>query len=300
MRDRGRRRLLSLLGTAPLAPWLSPVPRGRQRNGLWSTAIALSGFAACARVNRRSYATAEIFEFAARAGFDGVELSPSGATGPYPRAVEEDRVHKLEGQLEPYGLHPFALRLPAGDLFAPEATRRSYWQEEAEERVALAARLGAGFVEIAPVGALRGGSVEEALLYAAGGLRSTAEAAARRRVMVALNLEPGSVFGTAEQLATLLGEIRHPLVRPVYDPAAFERLAPGRHASLLAQLGPARLAYARLPAATRDRIDLGWSLRALRVGGFRGWIVVDPAAAADPYDACARIRAVADVAARNS
>src|SRR5207244_4353168 len=160
----------------------------------WSTAVALSGFAACARSNRRSYPIGEILDFAARAGFDGLELSPTGASGPYPRAVEEDRVHNLERQLETYSLHPFALRLPGADLFAPDANRRVQWQDEAEERVALAARLGASFVEVAPVGALRGSTVEEALFHAASSLRATADVAARRRVTVALNLEPGSVF----------------------------------------------------------------------------------------------------------
>ncbi len=290
MANSSRRQVLNLLATTPVAPWLAP-GRDRARNGRWSTAIALGGFAAASPRAGRSYALGEVLEFAASLGFDGVELASVGPGGVH-RAGDEDRIADLRRLTDAVRLDCFSLRVTGTDAFAPDATRRLQWGENLEAGADLARKLGATFIEVSPAGGLDGQSAEEGVFHLASSLRRAAEIGAKRGLLVAVTLDRTSAFTSLDQLERVLRTATHPLLRPVFDPASFAG-APGPPEKLLARLGALRVGYARL----REGSTAG-CLRALREGRYHGWIVVDPTGAPDPYEACARAKGLLDFAAR--
>ena len=56
---------------------------------------------------------------------------------------------------------------------------------------------------------------------------------------------------------------------------------------------------AALPYAQVGRVECAKSLRMLKDGGFRGWIMVDEWEVPDPYEACVKCKQIIDAVARS-
>jgi hypothetical protein len=75
----------------------------------WKTAIGLNGFQSGTRKYQRNYPIWEVLDFAARNGFEGVELVADWPAGSYPAASEKARVQALRRLYDLYGLRIFSI-----------------------------------------------------------------------------------------------------------------------------------------------------------------------------------------------
>lgn len=299
------------LAVAPTAPsWRK---RGA-RNPVWKTAIGLNGFESAIRKYKQSHALPEILAFAARLGFDGVELVAKWPE-PYPAATDRKRIEALRSLYDGFGLRIFSIQLSASGAFDPTATVRQQWLEEIADRVALARALGCAHVGLWPGGGLRGQPFEEALFHLIESLRRVGDLAARHGLLAAFEIEPPFVFNTEEHLTRILRGIDHPAVKTIYDPSHFDLMSgsTGRPHEMLARVGVGNIGYVHLTdtdGTLRDggtskhlpagdgHVDVPASLAMLREGGYRGWIMVDEYEVEDPYDACVKAKRAMDLAAR--
>jgi sugar phosphate isomerase/epimerase len=97
--------------------------------------------------------------------------------------------------------------------------------------------------------------------------------------------------------------VDHPNLKVIYDPSHFDLMngSTGRPHELLARVGVSNIGYLHLTdtdGTLRDggtskhlacgdgQANIPTSLRILREGQFRGWIMIDAWEIPDPYDAC--------------
>jgi sugar phosphate isomerase/epimerase len=310
-----RRRALSLLAGTPVAPWLAP-PGQASKNRLWKTAIGLNGFESAARAGQGPYPIWEVLDFAARLGFDGVELVAGWPMGPYPSAKQPDRVRALRRLYDGFGLQIFSLQVNASGAFAPDAGRRSNWLEEVEDRIALARALGCAHIGLWPSGSLNGQPLESATRFLIDHLHRTAELAAKAGIVAAFEIEPPFVFNTEKQLVEILRGVNHPNMKTIYDPSHFDLMtgSHGKPHEMLRRVGVKNIGYVHLTdtdgtlnerGGTSKHLPVGdghanipASLKLLREHGYTGWVMVDTYRTPDPYDACVKAKRAMDQAAR--
>lgn len=273
---------------------------GRPR---WKTAVGLNGFQSGAHKYKKNYPIWEILDFADREGFDGIELVGDWPQGPYPEAAEAERIRALRRMYEAYGLQVFSIQLGADGAFAPDAATRKEWVGRFRDRVGMARQLGCACIGLWPGGGLRGQTVDEALSRLASSFREAAAIAGDAGILTAFEIEPPFVFNTEDHLRRILGETAHRNFKVIYDPSHFDLMngSTGRPHELLARIGVENVGYLHLTDTDGTLRDGGTSkhlacgegharipesLKVLRDGGFRGWIMIDAWEVPDPYAAC--------------
>jgi sugar phosphate isomerase/epimerase len=308
-----RRGALQTLGLAAL---LNPVRVGVQAAPVgprWRTAVGLNGFQSGAHKYKKTYPIWEVLDFAARHQFDGIELVGDWPAGGYPAADEADRIRALRRLYDVFGLRIFSLQLGADGAFDPDESQRRAWLEGFRDRARLARALGCDCVGLWPGGGLRGQTVDEALARLARSFGEAGRMAADHQLIAAFEIEPPFVFNTAEHLLRIHAEANHPSLKIIYDPSHFDLMngSTGRPHELLSRVGVASIGYVQLTdtdGTLRDggtskhlacgdgHANIPESLRILRDGGFRGWIMIDSWEIPDPYDACRKGKQAIDQA----
>lgn len=281
----------------------------------WRTAIGLNGFESSARKYQQSFPLWEVLNFAAGEGFDGVELVQGWPMGPYPRGTEMARITALRRQYAGFGLQIFSLQLGADGAFDPDPAVRGRWLAEFRDRARLAKLLGCHCVGLWPGGGLRGQTVDQALDLLAKSFHEAGKVAGDLGLIAAFEIEPPFVFNTAEHLVRIHRQADHPALKVIYDPSHYDLMngSTGRPHELLLEVGVANIGYLHLTdtdGTLRDggtskhlpcgdgHANIPESLRLLREGGFRGWIMVDAWEIPDPYDACRKAKRMLDASAR--
>lgn len=269
----------------------------------WKTAIGLNGFQSGAHKYRKNYPIWEVLDFAARTGFDGVELVGDWPQGGYPEAGETDRIRALRRLYDQFGLRIFSLQLGADGAFAPQESARAEWVAMVRGRLALAKQLGCACMGFWPGGGLRGQTMNEAFRHLGESFREVARVAADLGILTAFEIEPPFIFNREEHVHRILEETRHPNFKAIYDPSHYDLMngSTGRPHEMLARVGVDNIGYLHLTdtdGTLRDggtskhlapgdgHAHLEESLRWLRQNGFRGWMMIDAWEVPDPYDAC--------------
>jgi sugar phosphate isomerase/epimerase len=310
-----RRAALKLLGGA-LALQTANVTISAAEKPVWKTAVGLNGFQSGTRKYKKNYPIWEVLDFASRRGFDGVELVADWPSGGYPAATDNERVRALRRLYDLYGLRIFSIQLGADGAFDPDGAARQRWLDQFRDRAQLARELGCDCVGLWPGGGLRGRSVDEAIERLAKSFHEAGKIAGDLSLLACFEIEPVFVFNKEAHYLRILHGADHPALKGIYDPSHFDQMngATGKPEELLARVGPKNIGYVQFcdtDSTLRDggtskhlgcgdgRIDCAKSLRMLKDGGFRGWIMVDEWEVPDPYDACIKCMQVIDAVGRS-
>lgn len=299
-----RRTILKTLSLAAAAlPLVTAKGRAPVESPKWRTAVGLNGFQSGSRKYRKNYPIWEVLHFAARHGFEGVELVADWPQGGYPAASETDRVQALRRLYDSYGLRIFSIQLGATGAFDPDGDSRKAWVAEFRDRIRLAQQLGCDCVGMWPGGGLRGQTTSQAIELLIQSFREAAKIAADAGILACFEIEPVFVFNTAEHYLQILHGADHPNLKGIYDPSHFDQMngRTGKPEELLARVGAENIGYLQFcdsDGTLRDggtsthlacgdgKTDCAKALKMLKQGGFRGWIMVDTWEVPDPYDAC--------------
>lgn len=303
--------LKSLAFAAATAPLLAVGAGAQPSAQKWKIALGLNGFQSGSGKYRKNYPIWEILDFAARNGFEGIELVADWPQGGYPPAAEKSRVQALRRLYDAYGLRIFSIQLGAGGAFDPNADARKAWLNEFRERIQLAQQLGCECVGMWPGGGLRGQTIDQALDRLTASFREAARIAGDAAILACFEIEPVFVFNTAEHYLRILNETKHPNLKGIYDPSHFDQMN-GRTCKpeeLLARVGVENIGYLQFcdtDGTVRDggtsthlacgdgKTDCAKALRMFKQGGFRGWIMIDEWEVPDPYDAGLKCKRVID------
>jgi len=301
-----------LAATAPLVTLRTSAQTKEQK---WKIAIGLNGFQSGSHKYRKNYPIWEVLDFAARHGFEGVELVADWPQGGYPAATEKERVLALRRLYDLYGLRIFSIQLGAGGAFDPDTSKRASWLAEFRDRIQLARQLGCDCVGLWPGGGLRGQTIDQAIGRLADSFREAGKIAGGLGMLACFEIEPVFVFNTADHYLRILKGANHPNLKGIYDPSHFDQMngQTGKPEELLARVGVQNIGYLHFcdtDSTLRDggtsthlgcgdgKTDCAKALRMFKDGGFRGWIMVDEWEVPDPYDTCIKCKRVIDDAWR--
>lgn len=271
----------------------------------WKTAVGLNGFQSGSRKYKKNYPIWEVAEFATMLGFDGVELVWDWPSGPYPAASETKRIDALKRFYANYRLQIFSIQLGADGAFAADPEVRRQWLLTFQDRIRLAKQLGAVCVGLWPYGSLGGQSVAQGIERLGQTFREAAKYAESQGIITAFEIEPPFAFNQEVHMREILAAADHPNLRVIYDPSHFDLMngAAGKPHEMLSRIGVPHVGYVQLSdgdGTLRDggtskhlgcgdgHIDIAASLKLLRDGGFRGWVMMDEWEVPDPYDACVK------------
>ncbi|MDG3006051.1 sugar phosphate isomerase/epimerase family protein [Paludisphaera mucosa] len=315
MGDRlSRRTLLGGAAAGALTFCLCGSATAREKAG-WKVAIGLNGFQSGSRKYQKNYPIWEVLDFASREKFDGVELVADWPSGEYPASNEAARVRALRRLYDQYGLSIFSIQLGAPGAFDASAEVRRAWLDQFRDRARLARALGCSCVGLWPYGDLKGQSVDQGLAHLAASFREAGAIAADHGLLACFELEPPFPFNTEDHFQRILHGANHPALKGIYDPSHFDLIsgATGRPEAMLERVGPANIGYLQFcdgDSTLRDggtskhlgcgdgHYDSARSLKILKDGGFRGWIMIDAWEVPDPYDASLKGKRAADRAWR--
>ncbi|HXJ55226.1 MAG TPA: sugar phosphate isomerase/epimerase family protein [Verrucomicrobiae bacterium] len=285
------------------------------KNLLWKTAVGLNGFESSSRKYKKSFALWDILDRVSELGYDGIELVSDWPMGGYPRSTETDRIRALRRQYEGFGLQIFSIQLGVEQAFAPETATRRQWVEQFRDYARFARLVGCTCIGMWPGGGLRGQTLDLAIEHLAESFREAGKIAGDLGLTAAFEIEPPFVFNREEHLQRILAGANHPSLKVIYDPSHFDLMnkSNGRPHEMLQRIGVKNIGYVQLTdtdgtlrdGGTSKHLAVGdghanikESLRILRDGGFRGWIMVDAWEIPDPYDAAAKAKKAMDEAAR--
>lgn len=308
-----RRTVLQLLAGSLAAPALALPAPAQTPAAKWKTAIGLNGFQSGSRKYTKNYPIWEVLDFASRHGFDGVELVGDWPSGGYPAAGEQDRVRALRRLYDAFGLRIFSIQLGADGAFDPSAATRQAWLNQFRDRAQLAKQLGCDCLGMWPGGGLRGQTIDQAIERLAATFREAGQIAGDLGLLACFEIEPVFVFNTEDHFLRILRGADHPALKGIYDPSHFDQMngAMGKPEELLLRVGVKNIGYVHFcdtDSTLRDggtskhlgcgdgRIDCAKSLKILKDGGFRGWLMVDEWEVPDPYDACLKCKRAFDAA----
>ena len=306
-----RESLQTLLIAAAAA--VVPVGAGEPSGPRWKTAVGLNGFQSGTHKYKKNYPIWEILDFAARQGFDGIELVGDWPMGGYPASTETQRIQALRRMYDGFGLKVFSIQLGADGAFDPDDGGRKRWLDQFRDHAQLAQRLGCSCVGLWPGGGLRGQTIDQAIDRLAGSFREAGKIAGDLGLIAAFEIEPPFVFNTEDHYQRILKQADHPALKGIYDPSHFDLMLGGKGhpEEMLERVGVKNIGYLHLTdtdGTLRDggtskhlacgdgHVDIAKSLRILRDGGFRGWIMIDPWEIPDPYDACTKGKRAIDAA----
>jgi sugar phosphate isomerase/epimerase len=286
-----------------------PTPRG------WKTAVGLNGFASSAAKYGKTYPIWEVADFAARQGFDGVELVADWPAGGYPPPDDDRRVRAMRRFWDGYGLQIFSIQHAHPGAFDRDPAMRKAWLDAFTGRAELARRLGSECIGLWPVGGLGDQPIDRAIDRCSASFREAARIAGENGLLASFEIEPVFVFNTEDHLRRIHAGAGHPNLGVMYDVSHFDLMSgsTGRPHEMLSRIGVDKVGYVHftdtdgtlrdgatskhLPAGD-GHVDIPASLRTLKEGGFRGWLMVDAWEIPDPYDACVKamraLRAIGD------
>ena len=271
----------------------------------WKTAIGLNGFQSGARKYKKNYPIWEVAQFAEREGFDGVELVSDWPAGGYPEASETERIAALKRLWNAFGIRIFSIQLGADGAFHADADVRRRWLETFGDRIKLARQLGCACVGMWPYGALGSQTLEQAIENLGKSFREAGKIAEEYGILAAFEIEPPFIFNTEQHIQRILEAADHPNLKTIFDPSHFDLMSGsrGKPHEMLERIGVKNIGYVHFTdcdGTLRDggtskhlgagdgHIDIPASLKMLRDGGFRGWIMIDEWEVPDPYDACVK------------
>lgn len=284
---------------------------GAEKGRRIKTAVGLNGFASASKKYEKTFPIWEVLDFAARSGFDGVELTRGWPMGPYPASDQAGRIAALKRLYDGFGLQVFSIQTSGTGAFSPDAAVRRQWVVDFEDQARLAKALGAEAIGIWPGGPLGSQTIDQAIDRLADSFRRAGDVAAELDLMAAFEIEPPFVFNTEEHLASILDRVDHPRLKTIYDPSHFDLMngSTGRPHEMLRRIGVERIGYVHLTdndGTLRDggtskhlacgdgHVDIPASLSTLLDGGFSGWIMIDAWQIPDPYDANTKGKAAID------
>lgn len=300
-----RRSFLNTLAAATAGTVAAPLLAADISRTGWKVAVGLNGFQSGTRKYKKTYPIWEVADFAAREGFDGVELVADWPMGGYPAASETSRVQALKRFWDGFGLRIFSIQLGADGAFHKDADSRRRWLDGFKDRVQLANALGCDCVGLWPYGALGKQTVEEAIEKLGASFREAAKIAEHHGIISAFEIEPPFAFNKEEHFRAILAAANHPNLKGIYDPSHFDLMSgsTGGPHEMLRRVGVKNIGYVHFTdgdGTLRDggtskhlgcgdgHIDIAASLQLLRDGGFRGWIMIDEWETPDPYEACVK------------
>jgi sugar phosphate isomerase/epimerase len=278
---------------------------------LWKTAVGLNGFQSGTRKYKKNYPIWEVLDFSAANGFDGVELVADWPSGPYPEAKEQERIRALRRLYDSYGLKIFSIQLGADGAFDPDGAARERWLAQFRDRAQLAHQLGSDCVGLWPYGPLKNQSIDAAIENLTKSFHEAGKIASDFGLLACFEIEPVFVFNKEDHYLRILHGSNHPSLKGIYDPSHFDQMngATGKPEEMLERVGVSNIGYVQFcdgDSTLRDgatskhlacgdgHFDCAKSLRLLRDGGFRGWIMVDEWEVPDPYDACVKCKRLID------
>jgi len=308
-----RRTALKLLAATLAAPAVTLPAADQPPAEKWKTAIGLNGFQSGSHKYKKNYPIWEVLDFASRHGFQGVELVSDWPSGGYPSATETDRVRALKRLYDSFGLRIFSIQLGADGAFDPNESGRKAWLDQFRDRARLAKALGCNCVGLWPGGGLRGQTIDQAIDRLAQTFHEVGQIAGDLGLLACFELEPVFVFNQADHYLRILHGADHPALKGIYDPSHFDQMdgASGKPEELLVRVGVNYIGYVQFcdtDSTLRDggtskhlgcgdgRVDCAKSLKILKDGGFRGWLMVDEWEVPDPYDACLKCKRAFDQA----
>ncbi len=304
-----RRALLKQVSaTFALSTFTTPAAEGK---AIWKTAVGLNGFQSGSRKYKKNYPIWEILDFASRHGFDGVELVSDWPTGGYPSSKETERIRALRRLYDSYGITIFSIQLSAAGAFDPNEAARLAWLKEFRDRAEFAKQVGCSCVGLWPGGGLRGQTMDQAIAQLAKSFHEAGEIAEDLGLIASFEIEPVFAFNKEDHYHRILHGANHPALKGIYDPSHFDQMngATGKPEEMLVRVGVKNIGYVQFcdtDSTLRDggtskhlgcgdgHLDCAKSLRILKEGGFRGWIMVDEWEVPDPYDACLKCKRVID------
>jgi sugar phosphate isomerase/epimerase len=306
-----RRDVLKTLGAAFLTSLISSASTAQTKRRGWKTAFGLNGFASSSKKYKKNFPIWEVLDFAARMGFDGIELHASWPMGAYPKSDESERTRALKRLYDAYGLQAFSIQTGAGGAFSPDANARKQWLDAFRDQARFARAIGCDCIGMWPGGGLRGQTIQQAIKNLARSFREAAKIANDLDLIPAFEIEPVFIFNTEEHLRQILEYANHPALKTIYDPSHFDLMngSTGRPHEMLQRIGVENIGYIHFTDTDGTRrdggtskhlacgdghIDVKASLETLWKGGFRGWMNIDTWQIPDPYDACSKAKRAID------
>ncbi len=300
-----RRDALKVCVGAAATAAVSPLIAATTAEPIWKTAIGLNGFSSSSRKYDKIYPIWEVLDYAARAGFDGVELMRGWPMGNYPASDQTQRIAALKRLYDSYGLQIFSLQASGRGSFSADAGMRERFLRQAREQIKFAKAIGCDCIGLWPGGPLRGQTMDQAIGHLASSLREFAKMADDVGMICAFEIEPPFAFRSEEHLKQILAEANDPRVKTIYDSSHFDLFngSAGKPHELLQRIGVENIGYVHFTdtdGTIRDRgtskhlgagdghIDVDATFKTLKDGGFRGWVMVDTWQIPDPYDASSK------------
>lgn len=282
----------------PRAAWTGPT------SATWKTAVGLNGFMSSSQDYNRVYPIWEILDFAARQGFQGIELVEGWPMGDYPAGDQSQRIAALKRMYEGFGLQVFSIQLGVAEAFDPSADVRKAWVAGFRDRVRFARQVGCDCIGLWPGGPLRDQTIDQAIERLGESFQEAAKIAGDAGLLASFEIEPPFVFNTEEHILRILDQVNSPHLKTMFDPSHFDLMSgsQGKPHEMLQRIGVQNIGYVHLTDSDgtqlggtsrhlpcgEGHIDIPAALATLKEGGFQGWIMIDAWKIPDAYDACAK------------
>ncbi|THF76118.1 MAG: sugar phosphate isomerase/epimerase [Sulfitobacter sp. SK025] len=216
-----RSALKTMIGAAAVAT-INTKATAQAGTALWKTAIGLNGFSSSAKKYEKTFPIWEVLDYAARSGFDGVELMRGWPQGNYPKADETERIAALKRLYDQYGLQVFSLQASGRGAFSADQRMRKQFLTLIRDQVKFAKAVGCECIGLWPGGPLRGQTLDQAIKHFAGSMREMAKIADDAGLVAAFEIEPPFIFKSEETLVRILEEANDSRVKTIYDSSHFD------------------------------------------------------------------------------
>lgn len=283
----------------------------------WKAGLGLNGFMSSSGHYGTTYPIWEILDFAAREGFDGIELVNGWPMGGYPRPDETQRIDALRRMYDQYGLRVYTIQTSGEGAYAADPAARKAWLEEFTSEVRLCKALGCDFAGHWPGGGLNGNpDVDRAIESLVSGYGEAAKICADAGMFLSFEIEPPFLFNTPDHLGRILAGVNDPACRTNYDPSHFDVMwgSKGKPEEMLQQIGVNHIGHVHLTdtdgtifngtskhlACGDGHCDIRASLKTLWDGGYEGWIMIDAWLIEGVYDAAHKGKQAIDAALQES
>lgn len=308
-----------IIETLSMAAFLAVRPANSAGMDLpqWKSGLGLNGFMSSSQRYEKNYPIWEVLDFAARTGFDGIELVEGWPSGGYPKSHETDRISALKRLYDQYGLRVYTIQTGGEAAYAADINARREWLANFRDQVAFCRELGCDFIGHWPGGGLAGHpNVDAAIAALASSYREAAGICADAGMHLSFEIEPPFLFNTLEHLQRILEGANHPACKTNYDPSHFDLMS-GSHAKpeeMLTRLGVQHIGHVHLTDTDgtlyegtskhlpcgEGHCDIQASLQTLWDGGYSGWIMIDGWMIEDVYRAARAGKDAIDLATRRN